>query len=273
MQFCAISAHQGKFVSSRSEASILKEVDQISRMPGFKGHLTDLGGPTANMYKMTAIDFKKCKKCKRASCIFPNICNNLNTDHNPLIKLYRQVRTRPGIKKVSIGSGIRYDLFMDHKAELAEARGHRKYLNELVLHHVSGRLKVAPEHTSDKVLKLMRKPTFKKFEQLKRDFDSICLKNNLPQQIVPYFISSHPGSQQEDMADLARKTSSMGFRLEQVQDFTPTPGTLATTMFYTGIDPYTMQPVHVARTQRDKAAQRNFFFKSPPRPQKKKPGK
>jgi uncharacterized radical SAM protein YgiQ len=258
--FCAIAAHQGKFISSRSETSILNEVDQLSKMPGFKGHITDLGGPTANMYRMTAIDFEKCKKCKRASCIFPNICANLNTDHNPLINIYRSVRARPAIKKVTIGSGIRYDLFMDQPEARAKAGGHSKYLRELVLHHVSGRLKVAPEHTSDKVLKYMRKPAFKKFEQLKREFDSICLKNNLPQQIVPYFISSHPGSQQEDMAGLAQKTRSMGFRLEQVQDFTPTPLTLATTMFYTGLDPYTMQKVHVARTQQEKATQHDSFF-------------
>jgi uncharacterized radical SAM protein YgiQ len=267
--FCAIAAHQGKFISSRSEASVLNEVDQLSKTPGFKGHLTDLGGPTANMYRMAAIDFEKCKKCKRASCIYPNICGNLNTDHNPLINIYRKVRSNPAIKKVTIGSGIRYDLFMDQPEARAKAGGHGKYLRELVLHHVSGRLKVAPEHTSDKVLKYMRKPPFKKFEQLKREFDSICLKNNLPQQIVPYFISSHPGSQQEDMADLAQKTRSMGFRLEQVQDFTPTPLTLATTMFYSGFDPYTMQPVHVARTQQEKTSQRDSFFWHKPVGQRK----
>lgn len=258
--FCAISAHQGKFISSRSQASIMREVDQISAMPDFKGHITDLGGPTANMYRMAAINFNKCKKCRRPSCIYPNICNNLNTDHNPLINLYRNVRTSPGIKKVSIGSGIRYDLFMDHKEKEARARGHKKYLRELVVHHVSGRLKVAPEHTSEKVLKYMRKPSFRKFEQLKKDFDRICLLNKLPQQLIPYFISSHPGSRQEDMANLAKQTRSLGFRLEQVQDFTPTPGTIATTMFYTGLDPYTLKPVAVARTKKEKAAQLNSFF-------------
>lgn len=271
--FCAIAAHQGKFISSRSEASILKEVEQISNMPDFKGHITDLGGPTANMYRMTALDFEKCKKCRRPSCIYPNVCANLNTDHKPLIDLYRKVRTHPAVKKVSIGSGIRYDLFMDEKENLAAQREHRNYFRELVLHHVSGRLKVAPEHNSDRVLRYMRKPAFTKFEKLKQEFDSICLKNNLPQQIVPYFISSHPGSQQEDMNDLAHKTRSMGFRLEQVQDFTPTPGTLATTMFYTGLDPYTMKPVHVVRTQKEKAAQRNAFFwyKTPAKPWSKNP--
>jgi uncharacterized radical SAM protein YgiQ len=258
--FCAISAHQGKFISSRSEASVLKEVEQISKMPDFKGHITDLGGPTANMYRMAAINFEKCKKCKRASCVFPGICSNLNTDHNPLVDIYRQVRTRPGVNKVSIGSGIRYDLFMDHKENVANARGHGKYFNELVVHHVSGRLKVAPEHTSDAVLRYMRKPSFRKFEQLKRDFDVVCKKNKLRQQIIPYFISSHPGSKQSDMADLSGKIQKLGFRLEQVQDFTPTPGTLATTMYYTGLDPYSMKPVPVARTLKEKEAQRRFFF-------------
>ena len=258
--FCAIAAHQGKFISSRSEASILKEVEQISNMPDFKGHITDLGGPTANMYRMSGIDFEKCRKCKRPSCIYPGVCANLNTNHNPLVDLYRKVRAHPAVKKLSIGSGIRYDLFMDEKDSLSAQRGHRNYFRDLVLHHVSGRLKVAPEHTSARVLRYMRKPAFTKFEKLKLEFDSICLKNNLPQQIVPYFISSHPGSQQEDMDDLARMTRKMGFRLEQVQDFTPTPLTLATTMFYSGFDPYTLKPVAVARSKEEKAAQRNAFF-------------
>jgi uncharacterized radical SAM protein YgiQ len=258
--FCAISAHQGKFVSSRSQSSILREVEQIVAMPGFKGHITDLGGPSANMYRMTPINPDICRKCKRPSCIYPKICSNLDTDHNPMTDLYRKVRTHPAIKKVTVGSGIRYDLFMDHKEDEARKRGHQKYFKELILHHVSGRLKVAPEHTSDRVLKIMRKPSFKKFEQLKRDFDLICRQNNLNQQLVPYFISSHPGSQSEDMAQLAGITRSMGFRLEQVQDFTPTPGTLATTMYYTGLDPYTLKPVSVARTRQEKEAQRRHFF-------------
>lgn len=262
--FCAISAHQGKFISSRSQDSILREVDQIISMPDFKGHITDLGGPTANMYRMAAIDFGKCNKCRRASCIYPNICPNINTDHNPLIELYRKVRSNPAIKKVTIGSGIRYDLFMGSNPDVSNARGHAKYFKELVTYHVSGRLKVAPEHTSGKVLKYMRKPGFEQFEQLKKDFDKICLQNHLNQQLIPYFISSHPGSQQQDMADLATKTRNLGFRLEQVQDFTPTPGTLATAMYYTGLDPYTMKPVHVARTMQAKTAQRNYFFTNQP---------
>jgi uncharacterized radical SAM protein YgiQ len=262
--FCAISAHQGKFISSRSQDSILREVDQITTMPDFKGHVSDLGGPTANMYRMTAIDFGKCKKCRRASCIYPTICHNINTDHNPLLELYRKVRSNPAIKKVTIGSGVRYDLFMNQNPDVSNARGHRKYFRELVMHHVSGRLKVAPEHTSVKVLKYMRKPEFEQFEQLKKDFDKICLQNNLNQQLIPYFISSHPGSEQKDMAELATKTRSLGFQLEQVQDFTPTPGTLATAMFYTGLDPYTLKPVHVARTMQEKKSQRNFFFTNQP---------
>lgn len=258
--FCAIAAHQGKFVSSRSASSVEKEASKISAMPGFKGHITDLGGPTANMYKMKAVDLKKCMKCKRPSCIYPSICQNLNTDHTPLTEIYRKIRSMPAVKKVSIGSGIRYDLFLDEKANKIAAGSHRKYFRELVVHHVSGRLKVAPEHTSEKVLKYMRKPSFRKFEELKREFDTICMKNHLNQQLIPYFISSHPGSDQKDMEELAAKTRSMGFKLEQVQDFTPTPGTLATTMFYTGLDPYTLKPIFVARNQKQKAEQRDVFF-------------
>lgn len=267
--FCAIAAHQGKFISSRSEDSILKEAGQIAAMPDFKGHITDLGGPTANMYRMRAIDFDKCRKCKRPSCIYPSVCKNLDTDHKPLIALYRKVRSRPAIKKITVGSGIRYDLFLEHNPYQAREKGHHQYLKELVTQHVSGRLKVAPEHTSDKVLKYMRKPPFRQFEILKKEFESICAQQNLNQQIVPYFISSHPGSEPKDMADLAAKTRNMGFRLEQVQDFTPTPGTLATAMFYTGLDPYTLRPVPVARSQKEKAAQRDFFFWYKPKAERK----
>lgn len=267
--FCAISAHQGKFISSRSEESILNEAGQIAAMPDFKGHISDLGGPTANMYRMKAIDFDKCRKCRRPSCIFPTVCRNLDTDHNPLIALYRKVRTMQAIKKVTVGSGIRYDMFLDHNPDLAREKGHHQYLKELVTHHVSGRLKVAPEHTSDKVLKYMRKPPFRQFEVLKKEFERICAQHNLNQQIIPYFISSHPGSEPKDMAELATKTRSLGFRLEQVQDFTPTPGTLATAMFYTGLDPYTLRPVPVARSQKEKAAQRDFFFWYKPKAERK----
>lgn len=258
--FCAIAAHQGKFISSRSTSSIEREAQKISEMHDFKGYITDLGGPTANMYKMTPVHPEKCLKCKRPSCIYPAVCNNLNTDHNPLIDIYKKIRSIRAVKKVTIGSGIRYDLFLDNKIKEAGTDSHKKYLRELVLHHVSGRLKVAPEHTSEKVLKYMRKPAFSKFEALKKEFDAICMKNHLNQQLIPYFISSHPGSEQQDMEELAAKTRNMGYRLEQVQDFTPTPGTLATTMYYTGLDPYTLKPLFVARNQKEKAAQRNAFF-------------
>jgi uncharacterized radical SAM protein YgiQ len=258
--FCAIFAHQGKFVSSRSQESVIQEVEKITTTPGFKGHITDLGGPTANMYGMAGINKEQCRKCKRPSCVYPSVCPNLNTDHKPMIEIYRKVRANPQVKKVTVGSGIRYDLFMDHPEKTAHERGHREYFRELVQHHVSGRLKVAPEHTSESVLKLMRKPSFKKFEQLKKDFDKLCAQQNLRQQLIPYFISSHPGSRPEDMKSLAGQTRDMGFRLEQVQDFTPTPGTIATVMFYTGLDPYTLKPVAVAKTRQEKEAQREFFF-------------
>ncbi len=268
--FCAISAHQGKFISNRSEGSVIQEIEKITAMPDFKGHITDLGGPTANMYKMTAIDPEICKKCKRPSCIYPRICKNLNTDHKPLIELYRKARKIKGVKKVTIGSGIRYDMFMTSEGSESKQKSHKEYFEELVVHHVSGRLKVAPEHTSDKVLAYMRKPSFTLFEKLKRDFDRICRQQNLNQQIIPYFISSHPGSEEKDMAELAEKIRLIGIRPEQVQDFTPTPGTLATAMFYTELDPYTLKPVKVARSPEEKAAQKDFFFWY--KPKKQKPG-
>ncbi len=270
--FCAIAAHQGKFISNRSEESVLEEVRQIAAMHSFRGHITDLGGPTANMYRITAIDFEMCKNCRRPSCIYPRICKNLNTDHHPLTDLYRKARQIKGVKKVTIGSGIRYDMFMSHNDKEAKALGHREYFEELVLHHVSGRLKVAPEHTSDRVLVFMRKPSFSQFEKLRKEFDRICRQHRLNQQIIPYFISSHPGSEEKDMAGLAEKMKEMGFRLEQVQDFTPTPGTLATAMFYTGLDPWTMKPVPVARSQKEKAAQKDFFFWHKPQKEQSKPG-
>ncbi|MGB4204357.1 MAG: YgiQ family radical SAM protein [Bacteroidales bacterium] len=271
--FCAISAHQGKFISNRSEGSVLQEIEKITAMPDFKGHITDLGGPTANMYQMTAIDFEICKKCNRPSCIYPRICKNLNTNHKPLIELYRKARKIKGVKKVTIGSGIRYDMFMTSEGSENKQKGHKEYFEELVVHHVSGRLKVAPEHTSDNVLSYMRKPSFALFENLKKDFDRICRQQNLNQQIIPYFISSHPGSEEKDMAELAEKIRLMGLRPEQVQDFTPTPGTLATAMFYTGLDPYSLKPVKVARSPEEKAAQKDFFFWYKPKKQKSRSGK
>ena len=257
--FCTISAHQGKFVASRSKESILKEVAQIVKMDDFKGYISDLGGPSANMYMMAGRNESLCVKCARPSCIQPNICANLNTDHHPLLEIYKAVDAMPEVKKATIGSGIRYDLFFTNPDDDGKL-GYREYLEQLVSRHVSGRLKVAPEHVSDKVLKLMRKPSFSLFIKLKKQFDEINLRHHLNQQIIPYFISSHPGCTLHDMAELAAKTRELGFRLEQVQDFTPTPMTLATEIYYSGYDPYTLQKVFVAKNSEDKLAQRRFFF-------------
>ena len=258
--FCTISAHQGKFIVSRSKESILREVKIITEMPGFKGYLSDLGGPSANMYMMHGIDEKLCRRCKRPSCVHPKICPNLNNDHRPLLDLYRAVDAMPGIKKSFIGSGVRYDLLL-HKTKDPEVnKGNAEYTKELITRHVSGRLKVAPEHTSDRVLDLMRKPSFEQFYEFKRIFDRLNKEYNLKQQIIPYFISSHPGCTEEDMAELAVLTKRLDFHLEQVQDFTPTPMTVATEAWYTGYHPYTLEPVFSAKTQKDKLAQRMFFF-------------
>jgi uncharacterized radical SAM protein YgiQ len=253
--FCTISAHQGKFISSRSEESIINEVKRISNSIDFKGYLTDLGGPSANMYRMKGIDSEICRKCKKPSCIYPKICNNLEHNHLPLINLYKKVREVKGVKKAFIGSGIRYDLFANQSIA-----SNREYFEELVRFHVSGRLKVAPEHTEDEVLKMMRKPSFKMFEELKVKFDIINRKYSLNQQLIPYFISSHPSCKMEHMSSLAKKMQTMGIRLEQVQDFTPTPMTLASTIFYTGIDPYSGKPIYVARSKEEKLKQRENFF-------------
>ncbi len=258
--FCTISAHQGKFVSSRSKESILREVDAVTRMPDFRGYISDLGGPSANMYSMRGRNPKACDACLRPSCIHPGICPNLNVDHRPLLDIYRAVDAHPKVKKSFVGSGIRYDLILHPQKDPQLEKASREYAEELILHHVSGRLKVAPEHTSDTVLNLMRKPSFALFHQFKQLFDSLCHRHQLRQQIVPYFISSHPGCTDIDMAQLAIETKQMDFRLEQVQDFTPTPLTLSTTCWATGIHPYTMQPVYVAQTPRQKEQQRMFFF-------------
>lgn len=258
--FCTISAHQGKFIVSRSKQSILKEVKKIIEMPDFKGYISDLGGPSANMYAMSGKNKSICEKCKRPSCINPNICKNLNTDHRPLLDVYKAVDSLPGIKKSFIGSGVRYDLLLHRSDDENINKAAKEYTRELICRHVSGRLKVAPEHTSDRVLKLMRKPPFSQFESFKKIFDDINTKENLRQQIIPYFISSHPGCKEEDMAELAVKTKNLNFHLEQVQDFTPTPMTVSTEAWYTGFDPYTLEPVFSAKTQREKLAQRQFFF-------------
>lgn len=258
--FCTIAAHQGKFISSRSKASILKEVKALTEMDDFKGYLSDLGGPSANMYQMGGKDLSICKQCKKPSCIFPRVCPNLNNDHRPLLDIYKAVDALPGIKKSFIGSGIRYDLLLHRNKEEELNIAARRYTEEVIEKHVSGRLKVAPEHTSPEVLEMMRKPGFELFEQFKKDFDRINDKCGLKQQLIPYFISSHPGCHEEDMADLAIRTKRMNFRLEQVQDFTPTPMTLATEIYYTGIHPYTGQHVFTAKSKQQKLAQRLFFF-------------
>ncbi len=258
--FCTISAHQGKFITSRSKESILREVEQITRMEDFKGYISDLGGPSANMYAMHGKDMNICHKCKRPSCIHPQICKNLNTDHSGLLEIYHAVDAIKAVKKSFIGSGVRYDLLLHNTGNEKINTANRRYTEELITRHVSGRLKVAPEHTSDKVLQQMRKPPFKLFYDFKRIFDETCRRHGLRQQIIPYFISSHPGSTAEDMAELAIITKGLDFHLEQVQDFTPTPMTVATETWYTGLHPYTLEPVYSAKTQRDKLAQRQFFF-------------
>ena len=258
--FCTISAHQGKFICSRSKESILKEVKKITEMPDFKGYLSDLGGPSANMYAMKGKNPDICARCKKPSCIWPDICKNLNADHTPLLDLYKEVDRMPGIKKSFIGSGVRYDLLLHRYEEEKLNRAAGQYTEELISRHVSGRLKVAPEHTQDRVLRLMRKPSFKLFEQFKRLFERINRQHALNQQLIPYFISSHPGCQITDMAELAVITKNLHFQLEQVQDFTPTPMTLSTEMYYTGIHPYTLEKVDTAHTKEQKLDQRQFFF-------------
>lgn len=258
--FCTISAHQGKFITCRSKESIVKEVKKVIEMPDFKGYLSDLGGPSANMYGMKGRNPKACAVCKRPSCINPQICPNLNTDHTSLLEVYHAVDALPGIKKSFIGSGVRYDLLLHKSKDEKSNAAARQYTRELICRHVSGRLKVAPEHTSDAVLKLMRKPSFKLFEEFKQIFDKINKEENLNQQIIPYFISSHPGCREEDMAELAVITKRLDFHLEQVQDFTPTPMTVSTETWYTGYDPYTLEHVFSAKTPREKQAQRQFFF-------------
>ncbi|MCC8036311.1 MAG: YgiQ family radical SAM protein [Rikenellaceae bacterium] len=253
--FCTISAHQGKFISSRSRRSILEEVKKITSMPGFKGYISDIGGPSANMYGMKGRDEALCKKCLRPSCLHPAPCRNLDNSHGPLLELYTNIRQVKGVKKAFIGSGIRYDLFDKHYGG--------QYLLEVVRNHTSGRLKVAPEHTEDKVLKWMRKPSFGQFEELAGKFREICNECGLEYRLIPYFISSHPGCTQEDMRALWAKTRRLDFRLEQVQDFTPTPMTLSSVMFHTGIDPYTGGKLYVARRQDEKRRQKSCFFAAP----------
>jgi uncharacterized radical SAM protein YgiQ len=257
--FCTISAHQGKFVSSRSEESILKEVDKVTNMPDFKGYISDLGGPSANMYKLKGKVQEICDRCVSPSCIHPVVCSNLDTDHTPMTELYKKVDAHPKVKKAFVSSGIRYDLLVpSYNKDNNESI--EPYIDQLVSRHVSGRLKVAPEHTSDATLKVMRKPSFKHFHEFKKFYDNANKKHNLNQPLIPYFISSHPGCEEQDMANLAVETKDMGFRLEQVQDFTPTPMTVATIIYYTGLHPYTLRPVYTAKTEKQKKNQHMFFF-------------
>lgn len=258
--FCTISAHQGKFIASRSEKSILNEVEDVVNHPEFKGYISDLGGPSANMYKMKGKDEAICAKCSSPSCIHPVICNNLDTNHRPMTELYRKVDANPKVKKAFIGSGIRYDLLVDDFNKNNEDGNHDEYIEQVITRHVSGRLKVAPEHTSDATLKIMRKPSFKYFHKFKEKYDKISAKHHLKQQLIPYFISSHPGCEDVDMANLAVETKEMGFQLEQVQDFTPTPMTVATVIYYSGVHPYTLRPVNTVHSKEEKLNQRRFFF-------------
>ena len=258
--FCTISAHQGKFIASRSKASILSEVKQITQMPDFKGYISDLGGPSANMYRMHGRDLTKCRKCVRPSCLHPQPCSNLNNDHAALLDVYEAVDALPGVKKSFIGSGVRYDLAMARNDDDAVNRRNRRYIQELIVNHVSGRLKVAPEHTSDEVLNCMRKPSFDLFRQFDKIFNEINEKYNLRQQLIPYFISSHPACRETDMAELAVQTKRMNFRLEQVQDFTPTPMTVSSEIYYSGVHPYTLKKVYTARSADEKQNQRKYFF-------------
>ncbi len=258
--FCTISAHQGKFIASRSKKSIMEEVDKVTQMPDFKGYISDLGGPSANMYKMKGHDLSICANCVRPSCIHPNVCKNLNTSHQPLLDIYRSVDDHPRIKKATIGSGIRYDLLVKERNTPGNEKEMNEYLEQVLTRHVSGRLKVAPEHTSDDTLHIMRKPPFENFKKFTSKFHEINERKNLNLQLIPYFISSHPGSQLKDMANLAAETKDMGFRLEQVQDFTPTPMTVATVIYYSGYHPYTLQPVFTAKSKEEKLNQHRFFF-------------
>lgn len=258
--FCTISAHQGKFIASRSEKSILSELEELVNHPDFRGYISDIGGPSANMYKMKGKDEAICAKCVSPSCIHPVICNNLDTSHEQMTKLYQKIDAHPKVKKAFVGSGIRYDLLVDDFNKNNEDGNHDAYIEQVITRHVSGRLKVAPEHTSDNTLRVMRKPSFKYFHKFKEKYDKLSEKHGLKQQLIPYFISSHPGCEEEDMANLAAETKDMGFQLEQVQDFTPTPMTVAEVIYYTGLHPYTLKPIKTVKTREEKLNQNRFFF-------------
>lgn len=258
--FCTIAAHQGKFIQERSEGSILREAAALTGLPGFAGNISDLGAPTANMYGMKGKDRERCARCRRKSCLFPSPCDNMDRSHARLLGLYAKVDALKGIRHSYIGSGIRYDLFID-KDGFVDGTS-RKYLTELILKHTSGRLKVAPEHTEGHVLALMAKPSFVLFERLRGEFDRICAREGVRMQLVPYFISGHPGCTMKDMERLSRNRYLEGLYMEQVQDFTPTPMTASSVMFYSGLDPKNLKPVFVERDVERKKRQKSFFFKN-----------
>lgn len=256
--FCTIAAHQGKFIQNRSEESIVKEVKSLKNIPGFAGNISDLGAPTANMYGMHGKNRELCSKCRRQSCLFPSPCKNLDRSHSRVLGLYERVMSVKGIRHAYIGSGIRYDLFLDENGFIDDSAC--EYFKELVLKHTSGRLKVAPEHTEDHVLQYMGKPSFRLFERLRYEFEKITRKAGMKTGIVPYFISSHPGCTRKDMERLAHHPALKGIWMDQVQDFMPTPMTTSSVMFYSGIDPRTMKAVFVERDLERKKAQKAFFF-------------
>jgi uncharacterized radical SAM protein YgiQ len=258
--FCTISAHQGKFIASRSEESIARELETLTQHPEFKGVISDMGGPSANMYKMQGKDLSICERCSAPSCIFPKVCKNLDVDHSSLTEIYRLVKDHPKVKHAFVGSGVRYDLLVPRDDKHDKANGLSEYTEQLIRHHVSGRLKVAPEHTADHVLKIMRKPSFKLFHEFKRQFEKISARVGKKQQLIPYFISAHPGTEVEDMANLACETKELGFQLEQVQGFTPTPMTVATEIYYSGVHPYTSKPVSPNKDDKSRDLQNRFFF-------------
>ena len=257
--FCTIAAHQGKFIQSRSEESIIKEIAGLNNLPGFAGNISDVGAPTANMYGMRGKNPELCAKCRRKSCLFPGPCKNMDRSHERLLKLYERIAKVKGIRHAYIGSGIRYDLFLDEKGFVDETS--YPYLKELILEHTSGRLKVAPEHTEDSVLKLMAKPSFKLFERLRMEFDNIVYSSGKKCELVPYFISGHPGCGMREMQRLARTPALKGLYMDQVQDFTPTPMTTSSVMFYTGLDPKNLEKVFVERDLERKKEQKSFFFR------------
>ncbi len=259
--FCTISAHQGKFIASRSESSILKEVEDLTQRDYFKGHISDLGGPSANMYNMKGLDETRCTRCQRSSCLFPKICRNLNTDHHKLTALYRKALEVKGVKKITIGSGIRYEMLVEQNREIDRANGLSAYLENVVMHHVSGRLKVAPEHTAIPVTNLMRKPEFDKFLTFLERFEYCNRKAGKRQQLIPYFISAHPGCTQQDMTALSALAQKHKLFTDQVQEFTPTPMSYSTAIYFLGYDPYTMKRVFVAKSIEERKKQHGYFFK------------